>query len=113
MTDHGYIPAGHLIWINRHRQGGTPCLLGTRIPAAMIAEQVWTALEAWTALEFASREKVKVEYPVTDEQIDAALAWYADPDHWRITRNAIRRQRYAERRSHATIRICRRRDCDD
>ena len=99
MTD--FIPAGHLIWINRHRQGGTPCLLGTRIPAAMIAEQVWAG-----ALERESREKIKVEWPVTDEQIDAALWWYRDPDRWRITKNAIRQQKYAERRSQATIRIC-------
>ena len=59
----------------------------------MIAEQVWAG-----ALERESREKIKVEYLVTDEQIDAALAWRADPDHWRVTRNAIRRQKYAERR---------------
>ena len=93
MTDDGYIPPGHpLIWIDLRRQGGIPCIKGTRIPAAMLATQVWAG-----ALEYESREKIKVEYLVTDEQIDAALWWYRDPDRWRITRTAIRRQRYAER----------------
>ncbi len=92
MTD--FIPPGHPgIWINRNRQGGTPCLLGTAIQAAMIAEQVWAG-----AREHESREQIKRDWPVTDEEIDAALAWRADPDYWRVTRNALRRQRYAERR---------------
>lgn len=86
-----FVPAGHPgIGIHLHRCGGEPCLKGTRLPASIFA--------TLRAQGFTDEKMIEWYPTATREQIAAALAWTADPDHKRIARNALRRQRYAEAR---------------
>ena len=84
-----FVPPGHPgIGILLHRCGGQPCVKGTRLPAAMF--------KSYRDQGYKNHEIISMYPTVTPVQIEAAIAWCSDPDHKRIERNALRRQRYAE-----------------
>ncbi len=66
----------------------------------MIAVAYLDHAEAWLRVNFSKDHYAYIREMwgkhITDEMIDAAIAFEADPDHRRITLNARRRQRYAE-----------------
>lgn len=90
MNDREFVPPGHpRISINLHRVSGEPCVVGTRWPASIAG--------ALRAQGYRNAEIIAMYPDITPAQIDAALAWCDDPEHKQITRNALRRQRRAER----------------
>lgn len=103
MTD--FTPPNHdLITINLHRCAGRPCIKGTRLPTRMVALHKWNVMRTESeAVAYISVRETWGDH-ISDAQIDAAVAFEADPEAQRQGRLAIRRQRYAEKRAGQLIR---------